>query len=191
MANYGAVELHPWTSRADDVAPADVGVHRHRPRPGDLLRRRAGARPAASATALDHLGVVGQPKVTGKRGIQIWVPIDRRTTFADTRAWVEALSRAVGATVPELVSWQWRTVRSRGPGPTRLHAERHQRRWWRRTAHAAAPGAPVSVPITWDELDDPDLRPDRWTIATMPERLATVGDLFAPLLDIEQDLPRL
>ena len=45
-----------------------------------------------------------------------------------------------------------------------------------------APGAPVSVPITWDELDDPDLRPDRWTIDTIGERLATAGDPLAPLI---------
>ncbi|HEX3607088.1 MAG TPA: hypothetical protein VH134_14290, partial [Candidatus Dormibacteraeota bacterium] len=48
---------------------------------------------------------------------------------------------------------------------------------------------PVSTPITWDELDDPALRPDLWTIRTIGERLARVGDLFAPVLDGGQDLP--
>jgi len=42
-------------------------------------------------------------------------------------------------------------------------------------------GAPVAVPITWDELDDPALRPDGWTIATVPERVAEVGDPWADL----------
>ena len=41
-------------------------------------------------------------------------------------------------------------------------------------------GAPVSAPITWDELDDPDLRPNRWTIRDVVERVEQVGDLFAP-----------
>ena len=53
----------------------------------------------------------------------------------------------------------------------------------------AAPGAPVSVPIEWAELDDPDLRSDRWTIRTVPERMATVGDPFARLLRRTQRLP--
>ena len=54
-----------------------------------------------------------------------------------------------------------------------------------------APGAPVSVPIAWDELDDPKLRPDRWTIRDLPDRLAEVGDPFAGLLEDRQVLPPL
>jgi bifunctional non-homologous end joining protein LigD len=47
----------------------------------------------------------------------------------------------------------------------------------------------VSAPITWDVLDDPDLRPDRWTIRTLPERVATLGDLFAAAQTDAQELP--
>lgn len=54
-----------------------------------------------------------------------------------------------------------------------------------------APGAPVSVPITWDELDDPDLRPDRWTIRTINDRLAAAGDPLAPLIGMQQTLPQI
>ena len=54
-----------------------------------------------------------------------------------------------------------------------------------------AAGAPVSAPIEWDELDDPALRPDRYTIRTILDRLAEQGDLFAPVLDNLQKLPRL
>jgi len=54
-----------------------------------------------------------------------------------------------------------------------------------------SPGAPVSAPITWDELDDPDLAPDRWTIDSLAARLKTVGDLFAPALSEAQKLPPL
>ncbi|MBV9255431.1 MAG: ATP-dependent DNA ligase, partial [Actinobacteria bacterium] len=52
-----------------------------------------------------------------------------------------------------------------------------------------APGAPVSVPITWDELDDPSLRPDRWTIRDVLARLEAVGDPLAPLIGRQQELP--
>jgi len=54
-----------------------------------------------------------------------------------------------------------------------------------------APGAPVSVPIDWDELEDPELTPDRWTIRTVLQRLAEVGDPLAPLVGMAQDLPEL
>jgi bifunctional non-homologous end joining protein LigD len=55
----------------------------------------------------------------------------------------------------------------------------------------AAAGAPVSTPIDWDELDDPALRPDRWTVRTLPQRLAERGDLFRPVLARPQSLPAL
>jgi bifunctional non-homologous end joining protein LigD len=54
-----------------------------------------------------------------------------------------------------------------------------------------APGAPVSAPITWDELEDPQLRPDRFTIRTVLDRLEQRGDLFRGVLDHGQALPRL
>ena len=54
-----------------------------------------------------------------------------------------------------------------------------------------ARGAPVSTPIAWDELDDPDLRSDRWTIRTVVERVERVGDLFAAAQTDLQVLPPL
>jgi bifunctional non-homologous end joining protein LigD len=54
-----------------------------------------------------------------------------------------------------------------------------------------APGAPVSAPIDWDELDDPELRPDAFTVRTIGDRLAEKGDLFAEVLRLDQHLPRL
>ena len=54
-----------------------------------------------------------------------------------------------------------------------------------------ADGAPVSAPITWTELDDPDLRSDRWTIRTVVDRVERLGDLFAPAQTDAQVLPAL
>lgn len=54
-----------------------------------------------------------------------------------------------------------------------------------------APGAPVSVPITWDELDDDSLRPDRWTVRDVLERVRATGDPLAPLIGRAQSLPEL
>jgi bifunctional non-homologous end joining protein LigD len=141
--------------------------------------------------ALDHLGVQGGPKVSGQRGIQIWVPVAKGCSFEDTTAWVESVSRAVGETLPDLVSWEW-TKAKRG-GRARLDYTQNAINKTLVAPFSArpAPGAPVSVPITWDELDDPDLAPDRWTIRTVGERLATAGDPLAPLIGLQQRLPAL
>src|SRR3546814_3200860 len=64
--------------------------------------------------ARDHLCVRAAAKVTGKRGIQVWVPVADGYTFDDTRAWVEQVSRAIGATVPEMVSWEWEMAKRGG-----------------------------------------------------------------------------
>lgn len=126
--------------------------------------------------------------MTGQRGIQIWVPIARGPGFDETQAWVEAISRAVGRTTPELVSWKWR-VRERD-GLARLDYTQNAI-----NKTLVAPysvrlrnGAPVSVPLEWEELDDLDLRPDRWDLRTVLDRLAEVGDPFRPLLNLAQPL---
>jgi bifunctional non-homologous end joining protein LigD len=189
-ANFGAIELHPWTSTADhpdqptwamiDIDPGTKATFEDALVLARLYR-----------TALDHLGVRAAPKVTGKRGIQIWVPVAARTTFEETRAWVEKVSRAIGATVPEMVSWEWETAK-RG-GKTRLDYTQNALNKTLVAPFSARPvvGAPVSVPITWEELDDDDLRPDRWTIRTAPDRLAAAGDPLAPLIGLQQRLPKL
>jgi bifunctional non-homologous end joining protein LigD len=189
-ANYGAIELHPWTSTTD---------HPHQPTwamididPGEssnfddvLVLARL------HRTALDHMGVKAIPKVTGKRGIQIWVPVADGLTFDDTRAWVERLSRAVAEVVPDMISWEWE-VAKRG-GRIRLDYTQNAINKTLIAPFSTRPvaGAPVSVPITWDELDDPDLLPDRWTIRTIGDRLASSGDPLAPLIGLQQRLPNL
>jgi bifunctional non-homologous end joining protein LigD len=141
-------------------------------------------------TAFEHLGVTARPKVTGRRGIQIWVPIAPGPSFDETRAWVERLSRTVGAVVPELVSWKWQ--RSDRGGLARLDYTQNavNKTLVAPYSPRPAPGAPVSAPITWAELDDPGLRPDGFTIRTVLPRLGTHGDLFDAVLDHRQRLPR-
>src|ERR1700712_4846111 len=65
-------------------------------------------------TAFEKLGVRAQPPVTGRRGIQVWVPIRSGPSFDETRQRVERVSRTVGAVVPDLVSWKWQTRERKG-----------------------------------------------------------------------------
>jgi bifunctional non-homologous end joining protein LigD len=190
LANYGAVELHAWTSAVPDVhtptwALFDIDPGRDTSFEDILVLARL------HRTALDHLGVEARPKVSGQRGIQIWVPVEPRYTYAETRGWVETVSKAIGRTVPDMVSWAWR--KDERKGKARLDYTQNVINKTLVAPYSARPrpGAPVSVPIEWDELDDPDLRPDRWTIRTVLDRLAEHGDPFAALLDVEQELPTL
>ena len=190
MANYGALELHAWTSRLPDVHQPTWALIDIDPGP-NVTFDDVVVLARLYRTALDHLEVVGMPKVTGKRGIQIWVPIADGYTFAETRGWVEKVSRAVGNTIPELVSWEWETHRRGGLARLDYTQNAINKTLVAPFSARPAPGAPVSVPIEWDELDDPDLRPDRWTIRTVLDRLAVAGDPLAPLIGRPQRLPAL
>jgi bifunctional non-homologous end joining protein LigD len=189
-ANFGALEWHAWTSRLDRpqqptyaLIDLDPGDHTSW---SDLLTLARLHR-----TAFEHLGVVARAKVTGRRGIQIWVPVAPGPDFAATRAWVERLSQTVGAVVPELVSWKWSKT-DRG-GLARLDYTQNaiNKTLVAPYSPRAAAGAPVSAPIDWDELDDPTLSPDGFTIRTILPRLADRGDLFAEVLRHPQQLPAL
>ncbi len=189
-ANFGALEWHAWTSRADAPDLPTYALIDLDPGPQtgweDLL-----VLARLHRTAFEHLGVTARPKVTGRRGIQIWVPVEPGPSFDDTRVWVEQLSRSVGAVVPDLVSWKWQ--RSDREGLARLDYTQNARNKTLVSPYSPrpAPGAPVSAPIDWDELDDPALTPDGFTIRTMPQRIAKRGDLFGPVLDQTQRLPQL
>src|SRR5690606_32581480 len=91
-ANFGALEWHPWTSMTD--APQQPTYVMFDLDPGQrtswdelLVLGRL------HRTAFEHMGVRAVPKVTGRRGIQIWVPIQRGPGFEDTRAWAEKVSK--------------------------------------------------------------------------------------------------
>jgi bifunctional non-homologous end joining protein LigD len=140
-------------------------------------------------TALEHLGVEAGAKVSGRRGIQILVPVADGYTFDETRAWVERLSHLIGDAVPDMVSWEWE--KSKRHGLTRLDYTQNAINKTLVAPFSVRPaaGAPVSVPIHWDELDDHELRPDRWTIRSLGARLHATGDPLAPLIGRPQRLP--
>jgi bifunctional non-homologous end joining protein LigD len=91
--------------------------------------------------------------------------------------------------VPELVSWEW-GVRERG-GRARLDYTQNaiNKTLVAPYSPRAAAGAPVSAPIEWEELDDPSLRPDGFTVRDVLDRVAERGDLFRSVLTTDQRLP--
>jgi bifunctional non-homologous end joining protein LigD len=190
LANYGSIELNPWNARTTssrEPAWAYIDLDPGTDTTWDDLVQLA----VLHRAALEQLEVRAAAKVTGKRGIQIWIPVAPGHSFGDTRDWVEALSRAVGRVVPDLVSWAW-AKRERG-GKARLDFTQNAVNKTLVAPFSArpAPGAPVSMPITWDELDDPDLAPDRWTIRTALGHVEAVGDPLGELIDVPQELPAL
>ena len=114
LGNQAAFEVHAWTSKIQDpwnptFALVDID-------PGDKTSWEETVTLAKLyRTAFDALGVRAYPKLTGKRGIQVWIPIvSGRYSYSDTSTWVEKVSRAVGQMVPDLVSWEWAKASRKG-----------------------------------------------------------------------------
>ena len=172
---------------------ADVGADRHRPRRRDGVRRRRSCSPACTAPRSSTSASQAGPKVTGKRGIQIWVPVADGYTFDETRAWVETISRAIGAHRARPRQLGVGGATRGGPGPARLHPERHQQdagRAVQRPARCRRTG--LGADHAGTSSTTPSCAPDRWTIRDRRRpRCADVGDPLAPLIGLQQELPAL
>jgi bifunctional non-homologous end joining protein LigD len=190
LGNQASFEVHAWTGRLEaperptfalvDIDPGEKTTWDETLAIARLYR-----------TAFEHLGVRAYPKTTGKRGIQAWLPILPKYTFSDTSDWVERLSRAIGAMVPDLVSWEWSKAERKGRARLDYTQNTFIKTLVAPYAVRPAAGAPVSAPIRWTELDDPDLRPNSFTIRNVVGRVDELGDLFAGAQTDLQELPKL
>src|SRR6185369_7275883 len=178
LGNQASFEVHAWTGklpRPDRPTFALVDID-----PGEKTTWGETLEIARLyRAAFEHLGLRAYPKLTGKRGIQAWLPIVPKYEFHDTSAWVEQLSRAIGAMVPHLVSWEWAKAARKGRARLDYTQNTFIKTLVAPYSVRPAPGAPVSAPIEWAELDDPGLRSNSFTIRNLVERVAERGDLFA------------
>ena len=170
----------------------DLRADRHRSRAVVVVRRRRRARPAVPHRARpprrSSAGRRSPASAASRSGCPI-APGCRRSTRPG-RGWRRSRARSA-QTVPELVSWAWHKGDRKGLARLDYTQNAINKTLVAPYSVRAAPGAPVSAPIEWDELDDADLRPDQWTIRDLPARVAKIGDLFAPVLEVEQHLPSL
>ncbi|HLQ06023.1 MAG TPA: DNA ligase D [Verrucomicrobiae bacterium] len=187
LANYTAIEIHPWLSRIDDPDHPDIAIIDLDPSAGatwDDVKETA----AVVHEVLDDMDLVGFPKTTGSRGIHIWVPIARKYTFEESRGFVFDVGAVARERKPKLVTLE--TVKDRRRG---VYIDYLQNVGGKTTAgpYSVRPirRAPVSAPLQWDEIGALG-RPDAFTIANMGARLAQTGDLLAPALELEQKLPK-
>ena len=135
---------------------------------------------------LGDLGYVGFPKTSGGRGIHIYVRIEPRWSFTDVRHAAIAFGRELERRLPGEVTTNW-WKEERGE---RIFVDYNQNARDRTIASAYSirpkPGAPVSAPVTWDELAD--VAPEDFTVATMPARFAEIGDRHAAIDDVAHSL---
>jgi DNA ligase D len=171
--NIGCLGFHVWPSRASDQDHADELRIDLDPSPGVTFPMvREAAREVR--TLLSQVAVTGLPKTTGNRGIHVYVRLLSRWTSIEVRSAAVAVARELERRRPDLVTaaW-WKEERGR-----RVFIDFNQNAPHKTIFGAwcvrARPGAQVSTPFRWEELDGID--PDGLTITTVPERVAAAGD---------------
>jgi DNA ligase D len=171
--NLGCLGFHVWPNRADDPEHADQLRIDLDPQPGVGFDE---ARVAAHEVRalLDELGIEGRPKTTGNRGIHVYVWLEPRWTSIDVRAGAVALARELARRRPDVITDAW-WKEERGE---RIFIDFNQNAPHKTVFGAwsvrARPGAQVSTPFAWDELDDVD--PDALTVTTVPDLVDERGD---------------
>jgi len=175
LANQACIEMHAFLSRigapdrADqlvfDLDPPDAG------RFGDVTHLALRLRDLLE----DELGLTAFVKTTGGKGVHVHVPLDARDDFDTVRRFAHQASEVLSARAPDLLTTQQRKDRRGG----RIYAD-VMRNAYAQTVVApysvrARPGAPVATPLRWNELEEPGLIPQRFTLRTLGERLDRLG----------------
>jgi DNA ligase D-like protein (predicted polymerase) len=179
MANLACLELHPHPVRASDLDHPDelrIDLDPVEGVPWPQVREVA----AVVHQALDDHGLRGWPKTSGKRGLHVLVRIEPRWTFGEVRRAALALARHVEERVPELATSKWWKEERHG-----VFIDYNQNAKDRTVAGAYSvrptPDARVSAPLDWGEV--PHAEPADFTLTTMLERFARIGDRHRGLDD--------
>lgn len=185
VVNLGCITLHPLHARAGSLDRPDYALFDLDPFPPYTF---ADVRAVAKLVkvVLDGLGLRSWPKTSGATGMQVLVPLDGTATHADARALVERVGRLVRQAWPEKVTLAWRVADRAGKVFIDYNMNREGANIAGVYSVRPLPGAPVSTPLTWDELDE-DLEPLDFRIATVRERFAE-GDRFAGVLTERQSI---
>ncbi|MBN9012781.1 MAG: non-homologous end-joining DNA ligase [Rhizobiales bacterium] len=190
LANAGAIEFHLWASRAPRLDKPDVAIFdldSGDAAPFDRILAAA----AILETELSALNLRSCPKTSGGKGMHVYVPIEPSHEFDDVRAWVEAFARHLAMRHPAHFS----LAKGGTHRDELVTIDYAQNSIGRNTAAPytvrARPGAPVSTPLSWDEVRHGGIVPLDFTLRTVPNRIEKLGDLFAPVLARDQRLPPL
>ena len=174
------IVFHPWASlTANTDNPVELRIDLD-PQPGTDFADAAAVAPALR-DVLAEAGLTAFLKTSGNRGIHVFCPIEPEWEFLDVRHAVIAAGRELERRLPDKVTMNW-WKEERGE---RIFIDFNQANRDRTMAGAysprALPGATVSTPLTWDELEA-GVDPAAFTVRTVPQRLAEIGDPWADLL---------
>ena len=180
LAGQNAITPHVWTSRADRLERPDRVIFDLDPSTDRFAEVRAAAR--ALGDLLRGLGLEPFTMTTGSRGLHVVVPLRRTADYDAVHAFARDADAALADDDPRSLTVEFRRAR-RGE---RIYIDVARNAYGQHAvapyAVRALPSAPVATPLHWNELDDRDLGPRSWTLATIRERLDDGGDPWRDMI---------
>ena len=181
VVNLGCIDLNQWYARCDDTDRPDYLHFDLDPVPDARFPQVLEAS-LVVRDALVTLDMSPLVKTTGSKGMHLYVPIVRGPTQKEVWTFAKALAQTLAAAHPKLLTAEYK-IAKRPKG--RILVDYNQNAWGRTLASVYSPrpkpGATVSTPVTWEEVEGGVDMAD-FRIETVPDRLAELGDLWAPLL---------
>ncbi|PYS29348.1 MAG: ATP-dependent DNA ligase [Acidobacteria bacterium] len=177
LVNQNSITPHVWTSRAPDVYHPDICVFDLDPSVDDAGMLRAAA--LAVRDLLDELGLPSWVKTSGSKGFHIAVPLDGKANMEEVAGFAHQVGALLVRRDPKNLTQEFHKV-DRG---RRILVDTGRNGW--SATHAAAyavrakPGAPVSAPCTWEELESGQVEPRTFTLRNMAARIKEAGDLWS------------
>ncbi|MGN6419952.1 MAG: DNA ligase D [Pseudobacter sp.] len=180
MANMGAIEMNPWNSTVQKPDNPDWCMIDLDPSPKQTFEQVIKAA-LTTKEVLDQLKVPGYPKTSGSTGIHIYIPLNQKYTYDECQLFGKLIATRVHEALPDFTSIERLTKNRRG----KMYIDYLQNR---PKATLAAPyslrpkpGAPVSMPLFWEEVK-PGLKITDWNIKNALARIRSEGDIFKPVL---------
>lgn len=187
LTNLGCIDHNPWSSSVGSLEHPDYIFFDLDPTPNTgfaIVMKLA----KILLSILEKAGLEAFSKTSGATGFHIFVPVEPRYSFEQARAFVEAVASIVDRKHPGLLTAE-RSLRKRPDG--RIYLDAHQNSSGQSLATVytvrAFPHAPVSAPVKATEVT-PSLRPEKWNLKTMAQRIETVGDLWANFRNRRQEI---
>ncbi|HEU4713883.1 MAG TPA: non-homologous end-joining DNA ligase [Pyrinomonadaceae bacterium] len=189
LANQNSVTIHVWPSRAPNLYQPDICVFDLDPMraddPGQLRAAALGLR-----DLLAELGLTSWLKTSGSKGFHIAVPLDGKSDFGTVARFAHTVGQVLVQRDPDNLTQEFAKV-DRGD---RILVDTGRNGYSATFAAAytvrAKPGAPVSAPCSWEELESGEVGPKTFTLRTMAARVSDVGDLWADMLKKKRSLTR-
>jgi bifunctional non-homologous end joining protein LigD len=186
LANQNSITPHVWTSRAPNLYQPDICVFDLDPAEDkpDVLRAVA----LSLRNLLQELGLMSWVKTSGSKGFHIAVPLDGQARVGEVVRFAHGVGAMLVRRDPDHVTQEF----SKGDRGGRMLIDTGRNTYSATFAAAyavrAKPGAPVSAPCTWDELESGEVGPRTFTLRKMADRMASVGDVWTDLLSRGQSL---